>query len=93
MGLPLNNMDLVYPGLSLRGREPGISSSEALAYFQTKIEEKLNQKKPLALSLPTTCCIYPAIIPLALMGYWLRGHEGERNKNCFSKIQLVGQKC
>ena len=25
------------------------------------------------------------------MGYWLRGHEGER-KNCFSKIQLVGQK-
>ena len=26
-----------------------------------------------------------------LMGYWLRGHEGKR-KNCFSKIQLVGQK-
>ena len=26
-----------------------------------------------------------------LMGYWFRGHEGERN-NCFSKIQLVGQK-
>ena len=25
------------------------------------------------------------------IGYWLRGHEGERN-NCFSKIQLVGQK-
>ena len=25
------------------------------------------------------------------MGYWLRAHEGERN-NCFSKIQLVGQK-
>ena len=25
------------------------------------------------------------------MGYWLRGDEGERN-NCFSKIQLVGQK-
>ena len=25
------------------------------------------------------------------MGYRLRGHEGERN-NCFSKIQLVGQK-
>ena len=25
------------------------------------------------------------------MGYWLSGHEGERN-NCFSKIQLVGQK-
>ena len=24
-------------------------------------------------------------------GYWLRGHEGKRN-NCFSKIQLVGQK-
>ena len=25
------------------------------------------------------------------MGYSLRGHEGERS-NCFSKIQLVGQK-
>ena len=25
------------------------------------------------------------------MGYWLRGHKGERN-NCFSKIQLIGQK-
>ena len=25
------------------------------------------------------------------MGYWLSGHEGERN-SCFSKIQLVGQK-
>ena len=25
------------------------------------------------------------------MGYWLRGHESERN-SCFSKIQLVGQK-
>ena len=25
------------------------------------------------------------------MGYWLRSNEGERN-NCFSKIQLIGQK-
>ena len=25
------------------------------------------------------------------MGYWLIGHEGERN-NCFSKIQLDGKK-
>ena len=25
------------------------------------------------------------------MCYWLKGHKGERN-NCFSKIQLVGQK-
>ena len=25
------------------------------------------------------------------MAYWLRVHEGEK-KNCFSKIQLVGQK-
>ena len=25
------------------------------------------------------------------MSYWLRGHEGETN-NCFSKIQLIGQK-
>ena len=26
------------------------------------------------------------------MGYWLRGHEGERNNYCFGKIQPVGQK-
>ena len=26
------------------------------------------------------------------MDYWLGGHEGERNNNCFSKIHLVGQK-
>ena len=26
------------------------------------------------------------------MDYWLRGHEGERNNNCFSKIQPVDQK-
>ena len=26
------------------------------------------------------------------MGYWLRGHEGDRNNYCFSKIQLVGKK-
>ena len=25
------------------------------------------------------------------IGYWLKRHEGERN-NCFTKIQLVGQK-
>ena len=48
--------------------------------------------------------IYLTIIPRARTGsesiaheaegrmdYWLRGHEGESN-NCFSKIQLVGQK-
>ena len=29
--------------------------------------------------------------PEGRMGYLLRGHEGERN-NCFSKVQLVGQK-
>ena len=47
---------------------------------------------------------YLTIIPRARMGseslvhvaegrmsYWLRGHESERN-NCFSKIQLVGEK-
>ena len=27
----------------------------------------------------------------SISAYCLRGHEGERN-NCFSKIQLVGQK-
>jgi len=28
-----------------------------------------------------------------LIGYWLKGHEGERNNYyCFSKIQLVGEK-
>ena len=35
--------------------------------------------------------VYLTLIPRARMGYWLRGHEGERN-NCFSKIQLVGKK-
>ena len=48
---------------------------------------------------------YLTIIPRAQMGsesiaheaqgwmsYWLRGHEGERNKYCFSKIQVVGKK-
>ena len=32
-----------------------------------------------------------SLSPNGLLGYWLRAHEGERN-NCFSKIQLVGQK-
>ena len=32
---------------------------------------------------------YLTIIPRARMGYWHRGHEGERNIR-FSKIQLVG---
>ena len=40
--------------------------------------------------------LYITIIPRAqmafgLMGYWLRAHSDSRN-NCFSKIQLVGQK-
>ena len=26
------------------------------------------------------------------MGYWLGGYEGKSHDNCFSKIQLVGQK-
>ena len=43
------------------------------------------------LSLFTFYIIHLTIIPRARMGYWLRGHEVERN-NCFSKIQLVGQK-
>ena len=34
---------------------------------------------------PNDTCI------IGLMGYWLRGHESERN-NCFSKIQLVANK-
>ena len=57
-----------------------------------------------ALPLLELQVIYSTIIPRARMGsesiaheargrmgYWLRGHEGERN-NYFSKIQLVGQK-
>ena len=57
-----------------------------------------------SLRLPTLGWIINTIIPQAQksfesiaheaegrMGYWLRGQEGERN-NCFSKIQLVGQK-
>ena len=43
-----------------------------------------------ALQLQVWCL---TIIPRARMGSesLVRGHEGERN-NCFSKIQLVGQK-
>ena len=57
-----------------------------------------------AIGLPNSYALYLTIIPRVwigfeaiareaegLMGYWLRGHEGERN-NCFSEIQLVGQK-
>ena len=60
------------------------------------------QPKPIYLHLQpsqlwpiaTISLYYLAIIPRArigLMGYWLRGQEGERN-NCFSNIQLVSQK-
>jgi len=35
--------------------------------------------------------MYLTIMPRARMGYWFRAHQGEGN-NCFSKIQLVGQK-
>ena len=35
--------------------------------------------------------VYLTIIPRAWMGSESIAHEGERN-NCFSKIQLVGQK-
>ena len=35
--------------------------------------------------------VYSTIIPLALTRA-RGGHESERNNNCFSKIQLVGQK-
>ena len=41
--------------------------------------------------LPTLKLEYLTIIPRAQMGYESIAHEGERN-NCFSKIQLVGQK-
>ena len=40
--------------------------------------------------LISTMC-YLTIIPRARMGSESIAHEGERN-NCFSKIQLVGQK-
>ena len=38
------------------------------------------------------CEMDVTIIPQAWMGYWLRGHEGKRNNNCFSKMQLVDPK-
>ena len=43
--------------------------------------------------IPRARMSYEAIAHLAfgLMGYRLRGYKGERN-NCFSKIQLVGQR-
>ena len=57
------------------------------------------------IDFPWISVIYLTIIPWARMGsesiaheaegrmgYWLRGHEGERNDCFYSKIQLVGQK-
>ena len=38
------------------------------------------------------CCESIADEAEGRMGYWLRGHEGERNNYCFRKIQLAGQK-
>ena len=38
------------------------------------------------------CCESIADEAEGRMGYRLRGHEGERNNYCFSKIQLAGQK-
>ena len=43
------------------------------------------------LSVPLSTQVYLTIISRAQMGYESIAHEGESN-NCFSKIQLVGQK-
>ena len=68
-------------------------------HSQTKMVQK-----PYPLGRTYLYALYLTVIPRARMGtesiareakgqkgYWLRGHVGERN-NCFSKIQLVGQK-
>ena len=36
--------------------------------------------------------VHVGISSLSRIGYWLRGHEGERNNYCFSKIQVVAVK-
>ena len=81
--------DWPYSGIRIRGV---MIKTVCLALFEA------------AATIVQICLKYLTIIPRARMGsesidheaegwmgYWLRGHEGERN-NCFSKIQLVGQK-
>ena len=71
-------------------------SKQASLDFQSSVTQRVKKSRPLNQSEWTE---YLTIIPRArmgsesfgLMGYWLEGHEGERN-NCFSKVQLVGQK-
>ena len=62
------------------------------AFLLTRSLTRLGQKIYLTI-IPRARMGYESIAHEAfgLMGYWLRGYEGERN-NCFSKIQLVGQK-
>ena len=71
-------------------------SKQASLDFQSSVTQRVKKARPLGQSEWRE---YLTIIPRArmgsesfgLMGYWLEGHEGERN-NCFSKVQLVGQK-
>ena len=71
-------------------------SKQASLDFQSSVTQRVKKSRPLNQSEWTE---YLTIIPRArmgsesfgLMGYWVEGHEGERN-NCFSKTQLVGQK-
>ena len=70
----------------------------------TQDKEGIDEVQPLVDKLKKRIKEHLTIIPRArmgcesmaheaegLMGYWLRGYEGDRN-NCFSKIQLVGPK-
>ena len=64
-------------------------------YLKKKIKKKI-KKNVYSTIIPRARMGYESIAHEAheaegRMGYWLRGYEGERN-NCFSKIQLVGQK-
>ena len=71
-------------------------SKQASLDFQSSVTQRVKKGRPLDQSEWRE---YLTIIPRArmgsesfgLMGYWVEAHEGERN-NCFSKIQLVGQK-
>ena len=64
-----------------------VISTWIFVYFQKGFTMKLWQNTQFTTANFVLLYIHRAI-PRARMGYWLRGHEGERN-NCFSKIQLA----
>jgi len=84
--------------------QPSFLSCWFLRHNRVIFSLEINFWKWRGIVSPAFLVFYLTIIPRARMGYesiaheaegrigyWLRGHEGERN-NCFSKIELVDQK-